>query len=106
MLKFGKNEPDIGLCHDGRLDPFYFRDPGLSPNQPIASRITSGSSWRTVRRLRVREPYRPNLSDHSCKVATLPVKVPALKEVTAFLSAEDLGVSTPVPRGVPTSLAL
>jgi len=21
MLKFGENEPDIGLCHDGRLRP-------------------------------------------------------------------------------------
>jgi hypothetical protein len=28
-LRFGQNIPFHGTCHNGRLDLFYYRDPGL-----------------------------------------------------------------------------
>jgi hypothetical protein len=28
-LAFGENKPFTGLCHNGQLDLFYYRDPGL-----------------------------------------------------------------------------
>jgi hypothetical protein len=28
-LAFGENKPFTGSCHNGRLDLFYYRDPGL-----------------------------------------------------------------------------
>ena len=32
-LTFGANKPAIGSCRDGRLDLFYYRDPGLKAGQ-------------------------------------------------------------------------
>jgi hypothetical protein len=28
-LRFGESKPFTGACHNGRLDLFYYRDPGL-----------------------------------------------------------------------------
>ena len=28
-LRFGENKPFHGTCHNGQLDLFYYRDPGL-----------------------------------------------------------------------------
>jgi hypothetical protein len=43
---------------------------------------------------------RPFGSEGGAKLSFVPTPISAGPEVTAFLSAEGLGVSTPVPRGV------
>ena len=62
---------------------------------------TSADNLDGVPQVRVRGPYRPSLSDHSCKVATLPSEVlQALKDEVARMSKRlsnltlDLGESS------------
>jgi len=34
-LRFGKSKPFTGTCYHGKLDIFYYRDPGLKPGKPF-----------------------------------------------------------------------
>jgi hypothetical protein len=63
MLKLGENEPDIGLCHDGRLDPVYFRYAGL---RACLERLERISTFEQVIRLEVplRVPLRMRSGSH------------------------------------------
>jgi hypothetical protein len=34
-LKFGKSKPFTGACYNGKLDLFYYRDPGVKVGKPF-----------------------------------------------------------------------
>jgi hypothetical protein len=34
-LSFGENKPSLGSYHNGRLDLFYYRDPGLKSGEVV-----------------------------------------------------------------------
>jgi hypothetical protein len=34
-LRFGERIPFTGSCHNGQLDLFYYRDPGLKAGKPF-----------------------------------------------------------------------
>ena len=34
-LRFGQSKPFHGSCHNGQLDLFYYRNPGLKPGEPF-----------------------------------------------------------------------
>jgi hypothetical protein len=34
-LRFGKSKPFTGTCYHGKLDLFYYRDPGLKVGKPF-----------------------------------------------------------------------
>jgi hypothetical protein len=34
-LRFGERKPFTGACHNGRLDLWYYRDPGLKVGKPF-----------------------------------------------------------------------
>ncbi len=36
-LAFGENKPSTGFCHNGQLDLFYYRDPGLKAGKSFPS---------------------------------------------------------------------
>jgi len=34
-LKFGESKPFTGACHNGKVDLFYYGDPGVKVGQPF-----------------------------------------------------------------------
>ena len=52
-LAFGENKPFTGSCHNGQLDLFYYRDPGLKAGKPFSGRLcdssrAAGDPWKVA----------------------------------------------------------